>query len=147
MNNLLLVSVLVDAGCEVFFHATGCEVVFNGEVILQGWQDPKNRLWRVRIIDNGWTTKLTIANNIKDHHQELPLIALANSLYERENTSQLTQFYHACLFSPVRSTLVAAINHRNLKGFSGLTAQRVNCHIPINNTTKKGHMDHVQQSL
>ncbi len=91
MNNLLLVSVLVNAGCEVFFHATGCEVTFNGGVILQGWQDPKNRLWRVRIIDNGWTTKLTIADYKKDHHQKLPLMALANSLYECENTSQLTQ--------------------------------------------------------
>jgi hypothetical protein len=33
-NNLLSVAVLCDAGCEVFFNATGCEVTLNGLVIL-----------------------------------------------------------------------------------------------------------------
>jgi hypothetical protein len=71
-------------------------------------------------------TNLTIANNIKDYQQELPLTAQANSLYECENSSQLMQFYHACLFLPMKSTLVAAINNGYLKGFPGLTAQCVN---------------------
>ena len=30
INNLLSVSVLCDAGCEVFLHITGCEISFNG---------------------------------------------------------------------------------------------------------------------
>jgi hypothetical protein len=33
-NNLLSVPVLCDAGCEVFFNSTGCEVTLNGEIIL-----------------------------------------------------------------------------------------------------------------
>ena len=36
INNLLFVSVLCDAGCEVFFHTTGCEISFNGEIIVRG---------------------------------------------------------------------------------------------------------------
>jgi hypothetical protein len=52
VNNLLSVAALVDAGCEVFFHCTGCKVTFDGAIILQGWRDPKNRLWRVKIVDN-----------------------------------------------------------------------------------------------
>jgi hypothetical protein len=147
INNLLSVSVLVDTGCEVFFFATGCKVTFNGKIILRGWCDPKNQLWWVRIMDDGWTMNLTITNNIDNYQQELPHTAQANSLYDCENTSQLTQFYHACLFLPVKSMLVAAINNGYLKGFSGLTVQRVNHHIPINNATKKGHMDQVQQGL
>ena len=35
-NNLLSVSVLCDAGCEVFFHSTSCEISFNGEIIVRG---------------------------------------------------------------------------------------------------------------
>ena len=34
-NNLLAASELVDAGCEIFFHSTGCEVTHNGEIILR----------------------------------------------------------------------------------------------------------------
>jgi hypothetical protein len=30
-NNLLAASNLVDAGCELFFHSTGCEVTHNGD--------------------------------------------------------------------------------------------------------------------
>jgi hypothetical protein len=47
----------------------------------------------------------------------------------------------------MKLTLVAAINNGYQKGFPGLTAQHVNHHIPINNATKKGHMDQVQQRL
>jgi hypothetical protein len=53
VNNLLLVAVLCDAGCEVFFHKHGCEVTHTGETILRGWRDPKNRLWRVKLVDDG----------------------------------------------------------------------------------------------
>ena len=60
VNNLLSVAVLCDAGCEVFFHKHGCEVIHNGETILRGWRDPKNRLWCVKLVDDGWNTNLTI---------------------------------------------------------------------------------------
>jgi hypothetical protein len=46
---------------------------------------------------------------------------------------------------PVVSTLTNAINKGYLKGFPGLTAQRVCGHIQINNATKKGHMDQTCQ--
>ena len=36
-NNLLSVSVLCDAGCEVLFHPSGCEITYNGETIIRGW--------------------------------------------------------------------------------------------------------------
>ena len=44
-NNLLAASELADAGCELFFHSTGCEVTHNGEILLRGWRDPETRLW------------------------------------------------------------------------------------------------------
>ena len=33
-NNLLSAFALADAGCELFFHHTGCEVTLNREIIL-----------------------------------------------------------------------------------------------------------------
>ena len=141
-NNLLSVPVLCDAGCEVFFNATGCEVTLNGDVILRGWRDPRHRLWRVRIVDDGWTTNLKVA---VDPDTPSPPAATANSLYDCDNTQQLTRFYHACLFSPAKSTLLKAINRGYLKGFPGLTSARVSRHITINDATEKGHMDQTRQ--
>jgi hypothetical protein len=56
VNNLLSVAALVNARCEVFFYCTSCKVTFDRAIILQGWRDPKNRLWWVKIVDDGWTT-------------------------------------------------------------------------------------------
>ena len=69
VNNLLSVSTLCDAGCEVFFHSTGCKVTHEGATILKGWQDQHNKLWRVQIVDNGWASNLKIKY---DTHQ-IPL--------------------------------------------------------------------------
>ncbi len=40
-DNLLSVAVLCNAGCKVYLHSTGCEVTFDGEIILRGWRDQK----------------------------------------------------------------------------------------------------------
>jgi hypothetical protein len=120
-NNLLSVAVLCNAGCESFFNSTGCKVTFDGEVSLQGWHDPKHLLWRICIIDDGWTTALKINDNVTTPQTT----AITHSLYDSNNTQQLTHFYHACLFLPVVSTLTNSINKSYLKGFPGLTAQRV----------------------
>jgi hypothetical protein len=73
VNNFLSVAVLCDTGCKVFFHKTGCEVTLDGETILQGWRDPKNCLWRVMIVDDGWTTKLIIRDVTRPVIPSLPL--------------------------------------------------------------------------
>jgi hypothetical protein len=121
VHNLLSVAVLCYAGCKVYFHSTGCEVTLNGEIILRGWRDPNNRLWQVKIINDGRITDLKIRDN--DTSNITPAISPvveANSLYEWENTYQLTNFYHVTLNYPVVSTLVKAINKGYLKGFAGL---------------------------
>jgi hypothetical protein len=152
VNNLLSVAALVDAGCKVFFHCTGCEVTFDGTVILRGWRDPKNKLWRVKIMDDGWTSNLHVP--IPDSDPEPPTIALitppitwANSLYECLTTHKLTHFYYTCLNFPIVLTLILALNAGYLKGFLGLTANRVFCHIDVSIKSKRGHMDQVRQGI
>ncbi len=54
-------------------------------------------------------------------------------------------FYHAYLFSLVKSTLITVINRSYLKGFPGLTTQRACRHITIKDATEKGHMDQTRQ--
>jgi len=113
----------------------------NGEVILRGWRDPRHRLWQVHIVDDGWTTNIKVADDTATPQPS----ETAYSLYDCNNTQQLTHFYHACLFSPVKSTLIKAINRGYFTGFPGLTSARVSRHVTINNATEKGHMDQTRQ--
>ena len=53
INSLLSVSILCDAGCEVFFHSTRCEISFNVEVIVRGWCDMQTNMWRISLLDEG----------------------------------------------------------------------------------------------
>ncbi|KAL7475324.1 hypothetical protein ACHAW6_001245 [Cyclotella cf. meneghiniana] len=48
-NNLLSAAILSDAGCELFFYQTRCDVSYNGEIILRRWQDPTTRLRQVSL--------------------------------------------------------------------------------------------------
>jgi hypothetical protein len=150
VNNLLSIAALVDVGCNVFFHCTRCKVTFNKAIILQGWRDPKNRLWRVKIVDNGWTTNYKMAIP----PQKKPTIELttpptthAYSLYECSTMHKLTHFYYACLNYPIVSTLIKAINAGYLQGWPGLTMDHVCRHINISVQSKQGHMNHVHQGL
>ncbi len=95
-NNLLSIAALVDTGCKVFFHHTGCKVTFDGAIIIQGWRDPKNRLWRVKLVDNGWTTdyKVTILTQEKlTVELTIPPTTHAYSLYECSTMHKLPHFY------------------------------------------------------
>jgi hypothetical protein len=47
---------------------------------------------------------------------------LAYSLYKCSNTSQLTNYYYACLYYPIKFTLTKAIDRGYLKGWQGLTS-------------------------
>jgi hypothetical protein len=112
VNNLLSVSALVDAGYKIFLHCTGCKVIFNGAIILRGWRDPKNRLWWVKKVNNGWTTDYKVAI----WTQEKPTVELttpptahAYSLKKCSTTHKFMHFFKACLNYPVLSTLIKAI--------------------------------------
>jgi hypothetical protein len=112
INNPLSAVALVDAGCKVFFHRTRCEVTFDWAIILQGWRDPKNRLWQVKIVDHGWTTSYKVAIPPQEQltiELTTPPTMHTYSLYECSTMHKLMHFYYACLNYPVVSTLIKAI--------------------------------------
>jgi hypothetical protein len=134
-HNLVSAATLADAGCELFFHKTGCEISLNGEIILRGWRDPTTRLWRISLIpDNG--------NTIVPSDQTVTLPQpQANNIYECSNTQQLIQFYHATMGYPVISTWIKAIDLGYFRGWRGLTPDRVRRFIKPSAINKLGHMD------
>jgi hypothetical protein len=116
------------------------------------------------IIDDGWTTKLTVRNITRPiillftaptGHlaNSMPIMlsecntTLANSLYECSNMGQLTNYYYACLNYPVKSTLTKAINRGYLKGWQGLKSQQTCHHISVSTESEMGHMDQQCQGV
>ena len=143
VNNLLSVAELCDAGCEVEFHRTGCHVYYNGEIVMRGWRDPTNKLWRVPLVDTNQAVTPTSQDIMLGG--DLPAFLQANSLYECNTTEDLIKFYHGCLLFPVKSTWLKAIKAGYFKGWSGLTDKRVQKYIKVVDETEKGHMNRVRQ--
>ena len=48
---------------------------------------------------------------------------VVNNIYKCKNKKQLSQFYHASLFSPIKSTLLKAIKAGYFRGCPGLTSK------------------------
>ncbi|KAL7478261.1 hypothetical protein ACHAW6_004033, partial [Cyclotella cf. meneghiniana] len=143
-NNLLAASDLADAGCELFFHSNGCEVIYNGEIILRGWRDLNTRLWRVSLLHDGSNRIVPPYTDTTDIY-DVPENILANSafhpIYECSNTSQLIHFYYATMGYPVISTWCKAIDKGYFRGWNGLTSDRVRKFIKPSEASEKGHMD------
>jgi len=140
-NNLLSVSVLCDAGCDVWFHMHGCEIAFNGETIIRGWRDLKSNMWRINLIPDGGNTIIP-DDDTSDITSDVKIPDFfANSIYECENLSQLITFYHATMGYPVVSTWCKAISAGYFQGWPSLTSKRVRKFIKTTSETEMGHMD------
>ncbi|KAL7482665.1 hypothetical protein ACHAW6_012248, partial [Cyclotella cf. meneghiniana] len=142
-NNLLSAAVLADVGCEVFFHHTGCEVSYNGEIIVRGWQDPTTRLWQVPIAsteENIMPKDDTIIATTEPTMQ-------AHSIYECKNTDQHINFYYATMGYPALATWCKAIDKGYFRGWNGLTSKRVCRFIEPSEFHAMGHLDQWRQGI
>ena len=115
VHNLAAVANLVDEGHEVTFREHDAIVTNKqNDIMLRGWRDLSNRLWRVPIDDDGQNKPALEKRRI--HNVQV------HSVYDCKGERAITKFYHATLFSPVKSTLLKAIKKGYLRGWSGLNA-------------------------
>ena len=88
-------------------HSTGCEISFNGGIIIRRWHDMQTNMWCISFIDEG-VSNIIPAYNYGAMMQELGSMPITegfyNNIYECETTSQLIQFYHATMGYPCTST-------------------------------------------
>ena len=86
-NNLLSVIKLCNAGCSVLFLKHGVTVEFNGEIVLRGWRDQRNNLWRVPITSEGEGQSIIPPTPPADYNPSQGIImqSLINSIYECAN--------------------------------------------------------------
>ena len=111
-NNLLAVSTLCNAGCSVLFLEHGVTVEFNGEILLRGWRDQRNDLWRVPITSEGEGQSIIPPTPPADCNPSQGIImkSLINSIYECDNTKEIIRYYHAAFFSPTKQNFKRSQN-------------------------------------
>jgi hypothetical protein len=91
-----------------------------GTLVLVGHRNAQNGLWHVNLAKQ----KIRLANSIGN-----------------PTASELVAFAHATLFSPVLSTLEAALTRGYLTNFPGLTPAMLRKYQPRSIAMHKGHMD------
>ena len=72
---------------------------------------------------------------------------VATNVIQTSTVEELAQYYHQCLLSPPKATLLRAINNQPLTTFPGLTYDLISKHLPPSTATDKGHMKRRRQNI
>ena len=133
-KSLLSIGQLCDDGMIATYDAEAVTITTpQGITVLSGPRDLTNGLWKVNLlatanlVSNGPTILNKPAHWIPTH-----------------NMSQLVSFYHAAMFSPVISTLAAAM-HKGFLTLPGISSADLLKYDPYAQATAKGHMDQNRQ--
>ena len=147
-NNIVAVSELCDAGCNVHFHKHGAEIEFESEIIGQGWRNKSTRLWRVPLTSEGGD-RITPYTPPEEYDTTIGAVfqVEVNSIYECKNKDKLVQYYHASLGLHPKSTLLESANSSYLLGCLGLDATEIRKYVAVKYATKMGYMKQVQQGV
>ena len=72
---------------------------------------------------------------------------IAANTIQTSTKEELAQYYHQCLLSPPKPTLLQAIDNQPFKTFPGLTYELISKHLPPSTATDKGHMKRRKQNI
>jgi hypothetical protein len=126
-HSLLYVTQICDNGCEVNFLAHNVTVKLNGDTLCMGQCKHDTELWRVNL-----TASLS---ELKPTPQAM------YNVYEQRSIEDSIVYLHAACFSPVKDTLIKAIEEGNFSGWPGLTPDRVRKYLHKAYATVKGHIN------
>lgn len=134
--SLISVGQLCDDGCEVRFNKDHATIIKNNKLLITAPRNLQDGLWDVILQNNSWYDLSTTS-----HH--------ANTVISLKQTKEeLLDYRHACLFSPVPSTLFTAIDKSNFLTFPGLDNKSfVKKHLTNSPFTAAGHLKQEQKNL
>ena len=72
---------------------------------------------------------------------------IAANTIQTSTKEELAQYYHQCLLSPPKPTILQAIDNQPFKTFPGLTYELISKHLPPSTATDKGHMKRRKQNI
>ena len=134
---------LCDARFQVLFRIDKV-LVYNAEkeIIMVGRRVPSNGLWMVDLTDieteDGFKDEsiLNLAcNMVGEERPQITIKGMATA-----TVAEQMAYLHACMYSPVPSTMIKAADQGFLSPFPGLTSENIRKHLPKSIATTMGHL-------
>ena len=121
-HSLVSVVRLCNAGCEVTFTKIECIVKYRGRIVLRGKKCTRTGLWMVPLDPAIDTTSYEIPTSNENHEI---VSNYAQNIIPTSSQEELAMYYHQCLGSPPKTTMLKALRNKagknQLKLFRGLT--------------------------
>ena len=158
-HSLISVVHLCNAGCKVTFTKTECIVKYRGREVLRGQKCTRTGLWMVHLNPAEETVTET-RNPEEEEAQQITLEYGKSHVWEfaasviqeyaaniipTSSKAELAMYYHQCFGSPPKSTMLKAIQNRQLRSFPGLDYELISKYLPPSTATAKGHMVRTRQ--
>jgi hypothetical protein len=155
-NNLLLVGQLCDDGYNIKFNKHKATVHKKSNIILTAKRDHSNGLWSAPLTDHtpehnnvqptaqcilaqSSTTSTKCYLRQYDNKNKSYMVCCHN-IQDYTNITYVVSYLQGTIFTPVKTTIVQAINNGNFASWPGLTVKNVNKHHKRTIATAKGHM-------
>jgi hypothetical protein len=74
-------------------------------------------------------------------------IAVANNLYELNNTGALVNYLHKAMVNPTKAALIKAVTQGHLTNWTGLTEDAINKHLRLTPAMATVHMNQKKQNI
>ena len=129
---------LCDDDRVAIFTKFDVKILKHNRFIITGFRDRTNVLWNIPL---GPFPPAQQSPNRYHPNQ-------ANGIFRQDITKRkLAQYFHAAVFSPVKSTFISAINNGHFTSWPGLSASLISKHLPQSPFTVKGHLNQEKNNL
>jgi hypothetical protein len=140
--SLIGIRLLCKAGCSVLFTKSKCDIIYNKQVILQGFKDPATNLWMLLINSTTADSKGKVGKPHKnpstvDNSERINLITFTHSIRTQANS---VMFAHQSLCNPKISTLLKATRQGFVRGCPNMLKKMILKYLNPSPATAKGHM-------
>ncbi len=133
-HSLISIGKLCDAGCTATFDAKKVVITHNQDEILTGKRNTQG-LWMLPTTHPTTSTQVPRFDNRPQAHFSIHDAMIPD----------IVKFLHLTLYSPTKSTLLAAIRNNHFVGWPGLTERNVQRYLTLQEPTIMGHMDQQRQ--
>jgi hypothetical protein len=144
--SLIGIRLLCNSGCTIIFDKDKCNVIYNGNVILQEFKDIATNLWMLPINRLDMQTALPWSApqfdcTLHDTSAQLhPGVNLASFTHSVKTCTNGVEFAHQLLCNPKISTLLKAVQKGFLKECPNLSKKLILKYLNPSPATVKGHM-------
>ena len=129
---------LWDDDCVSVFTKYYVKILKHNQLIITGLRDWINGLWNIPL----GSCPPTQQSPTRSYPNQ------ANGILRQYITKRkLDQYFHAAAFSPVKSTLLTAINNGQFTSLPGLSTSLISKRLPQYLFTVEGHLDQEQKNL